>query len=135
MIQALTETSAAGRYVVVTATKSVYEVTIDSAGTPEVIRRPLLAGLLLDGQPMTGVFRFVFDSRTGVGRILWSKLDPADYDEPSEPYSGTARTTSRVLLIAELTDGSEALDVIRDAVLASADDDDMRTSVRALLGL
>lgn len=133
-MELLTEASAAGRYVVVTASKSVYDVTIADGVNPEIIRRPLLAGLLLDGLPMTGVSRFVFDSRAGYGRIAWGKLDPAEYDDPSSPYSGTARTTSRVLHIARVPEDTESIDAIRDAVLASGDDDALSAAVRALTG-
>lgn len=132
-METLTEKSAAGRYVVVTETKSVYEVTISAGETLEVIRRPLVAGLLLDGQPMTGVSSFYFDSGAGFGQICWTKLDPADYDNPSMPYAGTIRSTSRVILIAQVTGQSGLIDVIRDAVLASGDDDALRASVLALL--
>lgn len=133
-METLTDRSAVGTYVVVTASKSVYEVTISADHEPEVIRRPLVSGLLLDGEPMTGVTRFDFDSRTGFGQIRWTKADPADYDDPSQPYTGTGRTTSRDLVIAEMAAAAESIDVIRNAVLASGDHDELHAAVRELIG-
>jgi len=103
----LTERSAPGIYFVITASRTMYHVTVEDLSSSTVIRYPRANKLLLDGEPLTGVRSFLFDADSGLGQIEWWKTDPADYDRPDLPYIGTVRTTSPVLLILSLTSTAE----------------------------
>lgn len=129
----LNEQSAPGTYVVVTASRSVYEVNIGERGELTVIRRPILNKLLLDGEPLTGVSEISFTTRGGYGLIHWYKERREDYDDPDGPYAGTDRTTSRVVLIAEVPAGPVSIDTIRNAVLAAPDDSGLLEAVNELI--
>lgn len=104
----LTERSTPGNYFVITASRTVYRVDIESdRAFLTVTRYPYANTLLLDGEPLTGVRAFHFDTDSGVGQIEWWKTNPADYDHPDLPYVGTKRTTSRVMLILALRSSAE----------------------------
>ena len=127
----LTEESAPGTYIVITASRTVYHVEIaDNVPFWTVTRYPRERSLLLDAEPLTGVLRFFFDAERGLGQIEWWKENIADRDDPDRAYAGTVRTTSGVMLILSLnTTASEAqtirlvLDGLRSA-LAAVDSDD-----------
>lgn len=103
----LTERSAPGNYFVITASRTMYHVTVEDLSSSTVIRYPRANKLLLDGEPLTGVRSFLFDADSGLGQIEWWKTNPADYDRPDLPYVGTVRTTSPVLLVLSLTSAAE----------------------------
>ncbi|BDV32245.1 hypothetical protein [Microbacterium terricola] len=101
----LTEHSAPGVYIVITGSRTLYQVEIISHDAlPVITRYPVVNGLLKDGTPLPGVSGFQFDATTGLGEIRWWKDDPNDYDRPDLTYAGTIRTTSRVLVIAQVSD-------------------------------
>lgn len=103
---ALTEHSPPGLYIVITASGTLYRVEITSHDRPvSVMRFPIVESLLRDGTWLPSVTGFRFDADTGVGEIRWWKDDPADYDRPDRPYSGTTRTTTRVQIIARIDTG------------------------------
>lgn len=133
MSEILTEESAPGCYLVVTASQTVYVVRIADDRELSVVRRPIVHRLLLDGEPMSGVTGFDFDGATGVGSIRWTKLDPADYDYPDVPYMGTTRSTSPVLLVAKVRDDEDFIDAIRSAVQATTDREVLHDILRTLV--
>lgn len=99
----LTEQSESGDYFVITASRTLYHVNIDDDLSPSTVTRyPHVNTLLLDGEPLTGVRSFFFDTSSGVGQIEWWKTNVADYDRSDRRYFGTVRTTSRVMLILSL---------------------------------
>lgn len=143
----LTEHSQPGSYLVITASRTIYlieVVTGDSSAT--ITRYPRARSLLLDGEPLTGVRSFHFDPRSGLGQIVWWKENRADRDRPDEPYAGTVRTTSAVLLLlrvrrateetrsrpADSTDTEELVDGLSAALAASEPDEDFVELLRAL---
>ena len=128
-------TAAAGTYAVVTASHSVYVVTVVEGGEPVIVRNPLVPGLQLDGQPMTGVTAFLFDSGSGVGQIEWTRLNPEDRDFPDLPYAGTVRRTNTVLLVATVSAGQSPADAIFAAASRGAlDEGALREVVGVLAG-
>lgn len=104
----LTERSVPGDYFVVTASRTVYHVNVDDVRSPSTVTRyPYVNTLLLDGEPLTGVRSFFFDTVSGMGQIEWWKTNVADYDRSDCRYFGTVRTTSRVMLILSLRSTAE----------------------------
>lgn len=104
----LTEQSEPGDYFVITASRTVYHVNIDDVRSPSTVSRyPYVNALLLDGEPLTGVRSFFFDTASGLGQIEWWKTNVADYDRSDRRYFGTVRTTSRVMLILSLRSAAE----------------------------
>lgn len=128
----LTEESAPGTYIVITASRTVYQVEIaDDIPLWTVTRYPRERSLLLDAEPLTGVQGFFFDAERGLGQIEWWKENIADRDDPDRAYAGTVRTTSRVMLILSLhATAGEAqtirllLDGLRSALAAFDSDDE-----------
>ncbi|MBG0719237.1 hypothetical protein G3N18_14435 [Microbacterium sp. 2C] len=117
-----------GVRVVATASGALYFLdNSDPDRDPRVTRYPgPAAGALNDGQPLPGVHAYTFDVRTRIGEIFWWKDDPAQYDNPTLPYIGTVRATSRVLLIARLRNPDPAelpstLALIRECLNALSD--------------
>lgn len=115
----LTETSARGRYVVVTAARTTYFVDVDPDQLVRIVRHPLRAGLLHDGKPIPGVASVDFDTITGLGRLWWWKDNPLHYDPPGEPYLGTLRRTSTVRLIARVWPLGDATPLADTALLGA----------------
>ncbi|WEG08623.1 hypothetical protein PU630_15465 [Microbacterium horticulturae] len=99
-----TERSPTGTYYVITRSRSVYEVITDPDRAPRVTRyRVGENAMLLDGQPLTGVRGFSFDSVTGNGEVLWWKDNIEDRDDPGDGiYTGTRRRTSDVVLVVQV---------------------------------
>lgn len=76
-------------------------------------------GKVHDARPLPAVHGCHFNAQTGAGHIVFWKDDPADYDDPTAPYVGTVRATSRVLLVgrirdSEATDSVEAIRLLRE---------------------
>lgn len=128
----LTEQSAPGTYIVITASRTKYHVQIaDDVPFWTVTRYPRERFLLLDAEPLTGVLRFFVDAEGGLGQIEWWKENIADRDDPDRAYADTVRTTSRVMPILSLNaTAGEAqtirllLDGLRSALEAVDSDDE-----------
>ncbi|SDT03154.1 hypothetical protein [Microbacterium paraoxydans] len=103
----VSDRSTPGVYIMLTRSGAVYIADIhDPDATPTVTRYAGgAANALRDGQPLPGVHGFSFNAWTGLGALIWWK-DPTEYTDPSLPYVGTTRSTSRVLLIARLKDAT-----------------------------
>lgn len=97
----VSDRSTPGIYIILTRSGAVYIADIhDPDATPTVTRHAGgAANALRDGQPLPGVHGFSFNAVTGLGTVIWWK-DPTEYSDPSVPYVGTTRSTSRVLLVA-----------------------------------
>lgn len=110
----VTEESAPGTYIVITASRTVYHVDIanDSASW-RITRYPRVNSLLLDVEPLTGVLSFFFDVESGMGQIEWWKGNVADRDDRDRPYAGTVRATSRVMLILSLNPTTGEMETVR----------------------
>ncbi|MEJ6556246.1 hypothetical protein PQI51_14565 [Microbacterium esteraromaticum] len=105
----VSDRSTPGVYITLTRSGAVYIADIhDPDATPTVTRYAGgAANALRDGQPLPGVHGFSFNASTGLGAVLWWK-DPTECTDPSLPYAGTTRSTSRVLLVARLKDETTA---------------------------
>lgn len=112
---------------VLTSSGAIYLVDITNPDTPPRLTRHRAKGELLhDSSPLPGVHALRFDALTGIGRIEWWKDDPAHYDRPDLPSTGTIRATSRVLLIARLREATttatvDAIDWLRALVRTLGD--------------
>ncbi|MBM7826615.1 hypothetical protein [Microbacterium aurum] len=123
-IEVLTEvsdTSPPGVYLATTQSGAAYVIELmDPDRAPTVIRYHGDAhGKIHDTRSLPGVHGCRFNAQTGVGYIVWWKDSPAEYNDPTAPYVGTLRATSRVLLVGRIrdsaaTDSVEAVRLLRE---------------------
>lgn len=96
----ITEQSLDGRCYVITASRALYEIDLDSYRPSVIIRfRARKDDVLLPRELLTGIGTLRFDVPTGDRVVCWWKTHPEDRGIPGAAYVGTVRRTSRVRLI------------------------------------
>lgn len=84
----ITEQSLDGRYYVITASRALYEIVLDSDRPPVIIRfRARKDDVLLPGELVTGIRTIRFDVLTGDGFVCWWKEHLEAVASPAPPTS------------------------------------------------